>query len=135
MGQRTHEEEWTEEEHLLVDPIPTEPEREDNRLVNPQTVSEQPSDDQAIDPETQRSTRERKPTQMLTYQTLGRPSYQSRTICNKVGAYGWPVVPAWEMQPYPMTYHTPFQTPPYLTPYQVLPYTSTTQFTVPLFVY
>ncbi|CAK6981103.1 Deleted in malignant brain tumors 1 protein%2C partial, partial [Scomber scombrus] len=135
MGQRTHEEEWTEEEHLPVDPIPAEPEQGVNRLLTPQTENEQPNEEQATHPQTRKSTRERKPTQMLTYQTLGRPSYQPRPICNTVGAYGLSAVPTWEIQPYPMTYHTPFQTPPYLTPYQVLPYTSTTQFTAPLFVY
>uniref|UniRef100_A0A8P4K1F4 Gypsy retrotransposon integrase-like protein 1 n=1 Tax=Dicentrarchus labrax TaxID=13489 RepID=A0A8P4K1F4_DICLA len=129
-GQKTHE-----EEHLPVDPISAEPEQEANRLVTPQTASEQPIDDQASLPQTRRSTRERKPTQMLTYGTLGQPSYQPQTICNTVGAYGLPAIPTWEMQTYPMTYHTPFKTLPYATPYQVLPYTSATQFLASLFVY
>lgn len=67
---------------------------------------------------------------MLTYQTLGQPSYQLRTICNTLGAYELPTVLTWgiNMQSSPMTYHTPFQTHPmpHPTPYQVLPYTSIT---------
>lgn len=81
-------------------------------------------------PQTRRSACERKPAQMLTYQTLGQPSYQLRTICNTLGAYELPTVLTWgiNMQSSPMTYHTPFQTHPmpHPTPYQVLPYTSIT---------
>lgn len=74
--------------------------QQENRPVAPQTLSEQPSDDQAGQPQTRRSTRERKPTQMLTYELLGQPTYQPQTICNTVGAFGPPSVPIWEMQTY-----------------------------------
>ncbi|KAG8006703.1 Deleted in malignant brain tumors 1 protein, partial [Nibea albiflora] len=134
-GQRTHEEEGVEEEYLPIEPMPAHPGQEATTLVTPQTGSEQPNDDQATHPQIRRSSRERKPTQTLTYQTLGRPSYQPRTICNAVGAYGLPAIPTWGMPPYPMTHHTPFQAPPYHTLYQILPHTSHTQFTAPLVVY
>lgn len=75
MEQRTHEEEWTEEEHLPVDPAAAEPEQGVNRLLTPQTESEQPNEEQVTHPQTRRSTRDRKPTQMFTYPTLGQPSY------------------------------------------------------------
>ena len=54
---RTHEDEWTEEEHLPVDPIPAECEQEDmmmqeDRPVASQTISEQHYDDQGSQPQT-----------------------------------------------------------------------------------
>lgn len=107
MGQRTDEGEWAEEEHLSDDQIPTEPEQEVSGLVT-QRTSELPTDGHDPHPQTRRSTREKKPTQMLTYQTLGHPSYQPRTRCNAVEADRLPAVPAWELQSYPMTYHTPY---------------------------
>ena len=116
------QDEWTEEEQLPVDPIPAECEQEDmmmqeDRPVASQTISEQPYDDQASQPQIRRSTRERKPTQMFTYESLGQPSFQPQAVCNTVGAYVPPLMPIWEMQARTMTYHTPFKMLPHPTLY------------------
>lgn len=136
---RAHEEEWTEEEHLPGNPVPSEYDQEDvmqeDGPAAPETISEQPYNDQASQPQVRRSTRERKPTQMFTYGSLGQPSYQPsyqpQTSCHTVGAYGSPSLPVWQIQTYPMTYNAPLES----LPYQILSYTPTMQYTAPLFVY
>lgn len=130
----THEEEWTEEEHVPVEHEQEELMPQDGRPVPSQTGGGQPRDAQARHLQVRRSTRERKPTQMLTYESLGQPSYQPQMGCNTAEVYGLTAMPAWEMQRHSMTY-TPFETMSYPSPYQIIPYTPALHFTTPLLVY
>lgn len=55
-----------------------------------------------------RSTRERRPGQILTYSSLGHPTYQSRPTVNAVNTYPMPYTHLWYSQPYPPTFsYTP----------------------------
>lgn len=129
-----------EEEQLPADTVPSDSEQEDARPQregpeNPQTVPVQSTCEQPSSPQPRRSTRDRRPTQMFTYGSLGQPSYQPRPMVNTVGAYETPSMPFWEMGPHPMTYHTPFNTLIYPIPYHVFPCLSTMPCNVPHFVY
>lgn len=65
-----------------------------------------------------RSTRQRHPGQMLTYSSLGHPTYQSRPSVNAVDTYLVPPTDLWYPQPY-----LPFVQFPYLSfPYPVCSY-------------
>ena len=128
------------EEQLLADAVPSDDEQEDvhqqrEGSVDPPTIPVQPTCEEPSSPQPRRSTRDRRPTQMFTYGSLGQPSYQSRPMVNTVGAYETPTMPFWEMGPHPMTYHNPFNTLPYPIPYHMLPYPSTMPYSVPRFVY
>lgn len=128
-----------EEEQLPVDTIPSDYEQEEviqhrEEPIDPQTIGVQPTSDQPSSPQPRRSGRDRRPTQMFTYSSLGQPSYQPRPMINAVGAFDTPSMPIWEMGPHPMTY-SPFQTLPYSIPYYTLPYTSIMPYSRPLFIY
>lgn len=130
----TNEEEWMEEEQSSGDQLQMECVRESvlqqaDEPVASQPVSEQPDNDRASQPEARRSTREKRPTRMLMYDSLGQASYQP--VCNTVGAYGPPSVPIWPMQTYPVTYHPAFQTLPYPVPHPILPYNPAMQYAAP----
>ena len=127
-----------EEEDLPIDTI--EYEHEDVMLQEEgpaasQTMRESPCHDQVCQSPTRRSTRERKPTQRLTYNVIGQPSYQLQTNCNTVEVDDLPPMSIWEMQTYPRAYHTPFTVLSYLTPSHILPCIITMPYAVPLVAY
>lgn len=92
----------------------------------PSSADSQPGDHSTA---VRKSTRERKPAQMLTYESLGEPSYQQKGTVNTV----WVAqTPGWERQPHHIHPHyIPYQ-PPYLAiPHQLLPYTSFVPYVTP----
>lgn len=96
----------------------------------PQVADSQPGDHSTA---ARKSTHERKPAQMLTYESLGEPSYQQRGTVNTV----WVAhTPGWERQLHHVhPHHIPYQ-PPYLAiPHQLSPYTSFVPYVTPTQVY
>lgn len=64
-----------------------------------------------------RSTRERRPGQVLTYSSLGHPTYESRPTVNSVDTYLVPCTHLWSPNPYTQSlYCRPFIQHPYLPP-------------------
>ena len=103
--------------------------------VVPETGSENEEDDIPVEEEIaspppaldtpneiRRSTRERRPRKMFTYQTFGEPSLQPHPSVNAVHAYTTPYIPQYS------PYHVlpPFLFPTYI-PYPHTPFTCTTQ--------
>lgn len=112
-----------EEDLLPADPMPVACGQEglEEGPLLPQAVSEMPHDE-PYQPQVRRSTRERRPAQTLTYNTLGQPSYEAPINCNTVQTFGHPAMPPWEAHPYPMPFPVPIRTYPYPTPYLFLAY-------------
>ena len=80
------------------------------------------SDEQTL----RRSTRDRRPAALFTYNTLGQPSLQVQPYVSSVEVYEAPHMTFWGMQPYPLTPYTVPMTHcipvPYLSPpYNALP--------------
>lgn len=90
-----------------------EPEFPHNGCFEEQTPGSQPY---SLIP-VRRSTRRRQPGQMLTYSSLGHPTYESRPSVNTVDAYLVPSADLWYSQPYT----PPFQGPP-LVQFPYLPF-------------
>lgn len=107
-----------EEPPLPVQVAPSEPEQEDmNEAVeeptSPPLTSRTPHPSQISNSVPWRSTRDRRPTQRLTYDSLGQPVYRPQPMVNKVGAGGTSSMPVWEIMTHPMSPHSPFMLPLY----------------------
>ena len=109
-------EERTDEEDLPVDSEAPE-EHEDVQVPygydRPVTPQDEP---------VRKYTRDRRPPQTLTYDSLGQPSSRSCGPTDPAGLYTVQALPFWRMQPLPMPHYTTHQTLPYTT-HQTLPYT------------
>lgn len=86
------------------------------------------------DESVRRSTRDRRPPQTLTYESLGQPSYQPHSV-NPARLYGVQAFPVWGMQPVPMPHYTPYQTAPYQPLPYTTPYTTMMQYAFPTLVH
>ncbi len=105
------------------------PRREEDREINSLWMNDARDNVEEEDPvTTRRSTRERKPKRMFTYETLGQPSIQPQTTLNSVVAYTLPYLPVWAT-PYPMPHS--FQ----ITPYTYTDINTFTPFTSTMPVY
>lgn len=96
----------------LVDSVPPEMFSEDDGLLDPReerVLSIPAADTTDL---VRRSSRERRPRQLFTYETLGEPSMQPHTTVAAVTALTSPYIPAWT---------TPYLTPP---PTSFAPYAS-----------
>ena len=76
------------------------------------------SDEQTL----RRSSRDRRPAALFTYNSLGQPSLQAQPSVSSVAVYEAPRMTFWGMQPYPPTPYTvqmahcipvPYLSPPY----------------------
>lgn len=67
-----------------------------------------------------KSARDRRPPQVLTYESLGQPSYQPHGQMNVAGLYAVHALPGWSMQKYPLQHYNTYQTLPYTV---IMPYT------------
>lgn len=120
-----------EEQHLPVEAASSEPEQEDmneavEETTSPPLTSRTPHPSQISNSVPWRSTRDRRPTQRLTYDSLGQPLYRPQPMVNTVGAGGTSSMPVWEIMTHPMSPHTPFMFPLYQP---------AMMYTVPFFTY
>lgn len=118
-----------EEQHLPVES--SEPEQEDMNEAGEETASRPltsrtPHPSQISNSVPWRSTRDRRPTQRLTYDSLGQPSYQPQPMVNTVGVRGTSSMPVWEIMTHPMSPNAPFMLPLYQP---------AMMYTVPFFTY
>lgn len=79
-----------------------------------------------------RSTRTRRTPQTLTYESLGQPSYQQQGAVNAVGLFGTPTMPAWGIQPGPVSHYAPYAG---ATMCQPISYPAVMPFSAPFFLY
>lgn len=99
----------------LHDPVPSESADDELSIPNEDELSAR-TPPQCPTSDIRRSTRERKPRQMLTYQTLGEPSYQPHPT---VATLSSPYMPPWTVPyyiptPTGFTPHLPYAYTPYI---------------------
>ncbi len=120
------EESVSDTESVVVQAPGTGSERETMQPVPEETGAGPGLTPQTDEQTLRRSTRDRRPAALFTYNTLGQPSLQAQPSVSSVGVYESPHMTLWGMQPYPLTLYTgPIahcMPVPYLSPqYNALP--------------
>lgn len=138
----TSDETLTEEEDAPPVLVQTQEEQD---LVDRSAPADYPataapsSDGEDVNLQPRKSTRARKPTQMLTYESLGQPSYQPSyqppLDINTVAAWVPPALPLWRTDTTPVVCHPPVSTVSHPIPYSILPYTPAMQYATPLILH